>query len=447
MSAIRSRRKRGTWMALGATVVALLAATALSIVGVVTLADSKAGQLADQGVDLPVQRLPYTPTALVGTLDEDGRLTTVVVMALEPDGTGGSIVEIAASADANSGNSDVLRPLNAVLQVDGPESFALDAEVLTGVSFDVVELVDEERFAQIVAPLGDLPVAMPINLYDASSGEQWPVGETVMPGTVAARAVTAVDPTIEDWLFEPGRAAIWRAVARRVGAGIGSAAPVASDSDLPRPPDLDAFLDRLFAGPVQFRALSIKPLSEARVAEQLPAELSVAFGAGAKDAVAVHDRAETLIVMGAVAPARVGAPLEAPSFRVAMGFTDAELDAAGVTSTDLLQQAVNRLLFSKVNVVSVADVPGSDVPDHSTFLVVDATTIDGVHEEYEKGFGDAIVVEPAETRIDGIDITLVLGRDFLQEVSASMAADVTGLSQDDGTEPTTPTTQASEADG
>ena len=81
MSAIRSRRKRGTWMALGAMVVALLAATALSIVGVVTLADSKAGQLADEGVDLPVQRLPYTPTALVGTLDEDGRLTSVVVTA------------------------------------------------------------------------------------------------------------------------------------------------------------------------------------------------------------------------------------------------------------------------------------------------------------------------------------------------------------------------------
>ena len=74
----------------------------------------------------------------------------------------------------------------------------------------------------------------------------------------------------------------------------------------------------------------------------------------------MHDRAETLIVMGAVAPARVGAPLESPSFRVVMGFTDAELEAAGVTGSDVLQQAVNRLLFSKVNVVSVAAAPGLD---------------------------------------------------------------------------------------
>lgn len=447
MSAIRSRRKRGTWMALGATALALVAAIALSIVGVATLADSKAGRLANDGVDLPTQRLPYTPTALVGTLDEDGRLTTVAVLTIEPDGTGGSIVQIAASADANSGNADVLQPLNAVLQVEGADAFALDAEVLTGVAFDVQELVDPERFAQLMAPLGDLPVDMPINLYDKSSGEQWPVGETVMPAAVAARAVTAVDPQIDDWLFEPGRAAIWQAIAKRVGAGIGSAVPVASDADLPHPADLDTFLDRLFAGPVQYRQLSIKPLDDERVAEQLPADLGVAFGAGSKDAVVVHDRAETLIVMGAVAPARVGAPLEAPSFRVSMGFTDADLEAAGVTSMDVLQQAVNRLLFSKVNVVSVADVPGSTVPDHSTFSVVDPSTIDGVRKEYEKGFGDQIVVQAAETRIDGVDIELTLGRDFLQEVSASVAADVTGSTADDGAEPTTPTTQASDASG
>src|SRR4029453_15476177 len=104
--------------------------------------------------------LPYTPTALVGTVDEDRRLTTVAVLTIEPDGTGGSIVEIAASADANSGNAGVLAPLNAVLKVEGPDALALDAEVLTGVSFDVVELVDQERFAQMVAPLGDLTVNM-----------------------------------------------------------------------------------------------------------------------------------------------------------------------------------------------------------------------------------------------------------------------------------------------
>ena len=116
---------------------------------------------------------------------------------------------------------------------------------------------------------------------------------------VAARAVTAVDPTIDDSLFEPGTGGDL-AGGRRTGRcrhRLGGAGRVRFD--LPRPADLDSFLDRLFAGPVQYRALSILPLADDRVAEELPSELGVAFGAGSKDAVVVHDRAETLIVMGA----------------------------------------------------------------------------------------------------------------------------------------------------
>jgi hypothetical protein len=265
-----------------------------------------------------------------------------------------------------------------------------------------------------------------------------------MPAPVASRAVTAVDPEIEDWRFEPGRAAIWEAVARRVGAGIGSAVPVASDQDIPRPPDLDQFIDRLFAGSVSYRALTVRPIDAERVAEELPEELAGAFGPSTVDAVSVHNRAETLIAMGAVAPARVGAPLEAPSFRVVMGYTDDDLEAHGVTGSDVLQHAVNRLLFSKVNVVSVSALPGSEVPDHSVFEVVDPSTIDGVREEYSEAFGDDIEVRAAQTAVEGIDIVLVLGRDFLEEVGARMAADVTGSTQDDSAEPTS---DPSAADG
>ena len=55
-------------------------------------------------------------------------------------------------------------------------------------------------------------------------------------------------------------------------------------------------------------------------------------------------------------------------------------------------------------------------------------------------------IVPNTLRGTGV-IELTLGRDFLQEVSASAAADVTGSTENDGTEPTTPSTQASSADG
>lgn len=419
MTASPVRRTRATWIAFSVTFLALIGAGVLSAAGVRTLSNSRAGREAVNALSaLPVQRLPFTPTALVGSVDDTGRLTTVVIMAVEPDGTGGSIVEVAASADAGSGNEDVLAPLNGVLAVEGPESFAASAEVLAGIAFDVVELVDAQRFTQLVTPLGDLPVQMPSALYDASSGEQWPAGALVLTAAQASRALTAVDPAVADYLFEPGRSAVWRGVAERVGAGIGSAEPVASDADLPRPETLDEFVARLFAGSVQYRQLGIRPVAPERVAEQLPAEMGDALGPDTADAVVVHDRAEMLMVMGAVAPGRVGAPLAAPTFRVVSGFSDDEVAAVGLRNSDVLNQAIDRLLFAQVNVVSVAQLPGTEVPEHSTFIVADPQIIDGVRAQYEGIFGTDIEVRAADVLVEGINIQLVLGRDFLTTVQA-----------------------------
>ena len=192
MTASRARRTRSTWVALAVTVVALLMAGALTVAGARTLADSRAGRLAAGQRDLlPEQRLPYTPTALIGAVDADGRLTSVAVAVVEPDGTGGSLVAFAASADASSGTTTTLAPLAAVLEVDGPDAFLGAVETLASVSFDIVELVDAERFAELVAPLGDLPVSLPITSYDSSSGERWEAGDDVLPGIDAGRLLTA----------------------------------------------------------------------------------------------------------------------------------------------------------------------------------------------------------------------------------------------------------------
>lgn len=432
MTASRSRRTRSTWLALTLTAAAMIVAAMLSVAGVRTLADSRAGRRAEgQRVQLPTQRLPFTPTGLVGTLDDEGRLTSVVVLAVEPDGTGGSIVEVAASADANSGNIPELTPLNGVLAASGPEELRSAVETLTSVSFDVVELIDAERFAELVAPLGDVPVELPITVYDTSSGERWPAGSGVLTGTDAGRVVTAVAPDVPDYLFEPARAAVWGAVAARVGAGIGSAQPVSSDGDLPQPSSTDELVDRLFAGPVQFRALPIRAIANERVEQQLPEAMRQALGPERVDAVAVHDRAEMLMVMGAVAPGRMGAPLEAPSFRVVSGFGADELAQIGWTNADVLNQAIDALLFAQVNVVSVAELPDAEVPEHSTFIVDDAAVIDGVRAQYEGVFGADIDVRAAEVLIEGVDIELVLGRDFLARMPTATDANVESSGVDD----------------
>lgn len=432
MTAVKRRRTRNTVIALIAAVVGIAAAAVLGVSGVRSLSDSTAGQQAEgQAAARQTQRLPFTATALVGVIDDDLQLTSVAVWVLEPTGIGGSIVGLAATADAASGTFDTLAPLAAVYDTSGPEEFLAAAERLTGLTFDVVEVVDEQRFAQIIGPLGDLPVLLPVAFGDASSEEQWEAGENTLSSPAAARAVAATDPSIADWFFESGRAAVWQAVADRIGAGVGSITAIASDRDVPVPDTLDQFADRLFAAPVEFRAVAFAPIDPDRVASQLAPDYVGALGP--VDAVVAHDRAEMIILLGAVAPGRLGAPLDAPVFRVVAPFTDVDLDGLGLNQTDVLKRAVDRLFFAQANIVSVAEVGDVAVPDVTQVLVADAEVIDAVRSVYEPLFGEIEVV-PATVRIDGIDIEVTLGRTFLEQVRGESADAVAGSEDDAGTD-------------
>ncbi|MEO6572016.1 MAG: hypothetical protein ABIO83_10785, partial [Ilumatobacteraceae bacterium] len=343
MTAVAARRRRNTIVALIAAVVSLVGALVLGFAGARTLADSTVGRTAD-GVTTgsQSQRLPLTSTALIGIVDEDGRLTSVVVGVLEPDGTGGVIVALTASADASAGFTTTLEPLNSTLAVDGPAGFRDAGERLTGLSFDVIELVDAERFAALVNPLGDLEANLPTRLYDLSSDEEWPAGDVMFSSVSASRVITATDPALADWYLEPARQSIWVAVADRVGAGIGSAQPVSTDTDLPVPTDMDGFFDRLFAGPVVARSIPYQTLASDRLADQLAPGLVGAFGPSAVEAAVALDRAEMAIVFGSIAPSRLGAPLDASTFRVVSPYQDADVADLGVSTSAVLKRAVER---------------------------------------------------------------------------------------------------------
>jgi hypothetical protein len=436
LTAIRSRRKRNTWVAVGASLLSLAAVGVLGLVGVATLADSTAGQLADgQKVAPPSQRLPYTATALIGVADPDGYLTSVVVAVLDPDGAGGTLIVLAASADAAAGRGDSLVPLNAALQVSGPDAFREAAERAAGLSFDVIEIVDERRFVQLVTPLGDLPTVMPIELLDSSSGEQWAPGSTVLTAASAARVLTARNDAIADWYHEPARASVWEAVADRVGAGIGTVEPIESDLDLPPINNLDQFLDRLFAGPVEAQSLRFDIASDQELAEFLPYELATASGPDSIPSVVVHDRAETLMAFGSIAPARLGAPADGPMFRVINGYSEADLAGFAGNRSDVLKFVLNRLLFARSNILSVVDLPESGSPEITQVRVADPTLIDDVRELYGSLLGP-IEIGASSVQTDGIDIEIELGKSLIGHFSGELADSLAGSVGDASTNET-----------
>ena len=434
MTAVKHRRTRGTALAFAAAVFGMGAAAVLGVSGARSLSDSTVGRQADGQRDaLASQRLPFTSTALVGVIDDDERLTSAAVWILEPNGVGGSIVGLAATADAASGTFDTLSPLAAVYEVGGVQELLAAVERLTGLSFDVVEIVDPPRFAQLVTPLGDLPALLPVAFGDASTDERWTAGDITLSSAAAARAITATDPDVADWSYEPARAAVWQAVADRVGAGVGSVAPIASDDDVPIPTNLDQFSDRLFGADVEYRALSFRPIDTDRVAAQLLAPYVGALGS--IDAVVAHDRAEMVMLFGAAAPGRLGAPLDAPVFRVVSPFEAGDLDELGFNSSDVLKRAIDGLFFAQANIVSVADLPGSEVPEVTQVLVADADVTAAVREVYAPLFGEIEVV-PATVRIDGIDVEVTLGRSFLEQLRGESLAVVAGSEDDESTDAT-----------
>lgn len=413
MTALPERRRRATWIGVSAAVSSVVATVALAVAGSNILADSTAGRVAAD-VERPALtlRLPFTSTALIGVIDDEGTLTTLVIAALEPDGTGGSIVQVPVAADPSSGLSERLAPLDAVLAAEGTGAFLRAVDQLTGLSFDVIELVDERRFAELVEPLGDLEIELSSEVRDGSTGETWAAGEQRLAGSDAASVLTAVDPGSPSWAFESVRADVWRSIADRVGAGIGSAEPVADDTLLVVPTSLDEFLDRLFAGPVGFRSIRFEPVAADDAAVRLEPALREALGSATLPGSVIVDRADRLLVLGSVAPTRLGAPLDGPTVRIVFGWSADSFEAGPIVVADLLTWIVEGMIFGEMNVVSVvvASYPGEfPNPEVTRVGFRDADAIPGFTKWYSEPFGgvEATVVD---SPIDGVDLELVVGR-------------------------------------
>lgn len=428
MTAIRRRRSRSVVVGLVVALVALIGSGALAYAGWRTLSTSTAGKRVTVGEFVTAnQRLPFTPTAVIGTVNGAGRLTSVVVAVVEPDGTGGSLVQLSASADTNLGITDERRPLAAAYEIEGPDAFVAGVTSLTTLGFDVVEIVDAERFADLTTPLGELTVDVPVDVADEATAKIWNAGVAKFAPAQAAALVTASSTQLDDWYFDSTREAVWSAVADRVGAGIGTSKPVDSDTALPAIADLDTFFDHLFAGPIDFRGLAIQPYPQEAVEEQLAEDLWQAFGVPSIDSVVLHSRGESALVFATVAPGRVGSPREGERFRVLWGFSDDDLAPLGINGADATIQAIRRLLFVGGNVISVARIDSSRVPDQTTVAVRAGDVMPTLEEGYADMFGP-VDLRAREVEITGIDVEVTLGREFLGQLDiAEIRADAASL--------------------
>jgi hypothetical protein len=185
----------------------------------------------------------------------------------------------------------------------------------------------------------------------------------------------------------PNVEALWDAIGQSIGAGTGAATGVEAQS---APATFDDYFTRLVSGPVQTRGLATTPLT----------------GSANPDGLDVEEisRSESLLVFGSIAPGAVSAPAEGLIFR---------LEAPPGYEAQV-RRTIDKLLFLGGNVVSV-DMTRQPQPN-TVFIVPDEI------DRREAGttnliFGDFTFQEPT-VRIDGVNLTVILGTDYLNSAGS-----------------------------
>ncbi len=394
MTAIAKKRRRTTVVGVVGTLVLVLAAAAMFAVGVVTLSNSEEGEAV--GVDLrPTVVLPATPNALLAVADDEGNLESAVIMTLLPDNVGGSIVIVPRNADVTAAFGAQRRPLNEVFAADAADTAAFESAVEEMLSITI------ERSAVVSAD--DLSSVLGDALADVDTIPQDAPIDDAFWSDVAAAAPLETDPV-----------------------------PVPLDEfDQPIPPATVAELaQRLLSGEVQERALATRVPSEA----ENPTEADVV----------IVDRRDANLVFAQVSPGLVSTPNTGLSVRIVAPFSDEQIEASDgqyESTTELMLEVISQMYFFQANVVSVDTQPGEGGAAQVTVIqVAQERFVEDMEAIAPIVFGESEVVL-ASTLIEGVDVVVTLGTDYIATNSASSAesgtVDSTGTDTAGGTDAVT----------
>ena len=409
MTVSRHRRRMSTTRALIASLIGVVLAVGFGIAGAVAIYNTKDGQV--QGSDTPEVSFPSTPTGAIAVLDANGALASLAVLAIRPaeedePGRGGTVVPVPVSADVSGGLGVERLPIDETVSLFGAESVAEELPALLGVSIDRIAVVTEGELAAMLAPLIATSVGLPLaatrddGTVIAEAGPQSLDG-AAMAAVLASRA--AARPAADEYL---NQSAVWSAIAEAVGEGLASplALQAATTGGAESAPQIGELVGRLTSGPISVQVLRSDPI------------VSVDVNPRGVDAVAL-DRVEVAVIFGHIAPSRVAAPYAGYTIRVVSAYRDEELPA-GVARLDVAYTATKAFVGLEANVRSVDTVAG-DV-EASTIVEVANDSLVAAGESLGGVFG-SVEVRVGDTRINGIDMVVTLGTDYLATLDPSAA--------------------------
>lgn len=413
MTARPDQRRRRTLI--GAVVAAVLVASAagLTAVGANAVINSTEGEVVAAD-SRSVVSLPPTDNAALAVVDDDNRLTSLIVATLLPSGQGGSIVTIPVTADASAWFGEVRRPLDGELNPADPSGFFQQVEATIAVTLQFGEIVGADRLAELLEPTLPVTADIPVDVIDSGApgtGSVVDAGEQQLDGPLLADALRATDDDADERTQHSIDVALWTGVAGSAPVDGATEVSVDGQGRSTVPATIDELFARLWSGPVQVRDLQI-----------------VAPALAGGDSSVVLDRRDAVLVFAQISPARVSTPNPGPVFRLEIPITAAQLEASGsdlASRREIGLELIATLLFLDANVVSVDATPSPDGAPVVTRIEVASEEFLATMEDLgPRTFGEVEVVL-AEELIDGIDVVVRLGTSYLEtQATQAAAADV-----------------------
>ena len=461
MTAMAQRRARRTITAATAALGLVIVAAVLLTVGIVTLSNSQEGEAV--GVDTrPIETFPVTPNALLAVTDDAGRLASVVVTTLLPEGQGGSVVTVPVNADASSGFGLQRRPLNEAFDPSDPEAFVATVEDMLSITIERSAVVDPAGLEALLEPLGSVQVSLPDAVIDTDAVD---TGERVLATTVpddtdpdgsdpdgsvpdegeseivgddgvivtagpqileivqAVEVLTAIDDSVPAYDQHPLDVAMWSAIAQLAPINVPPEPVTTDDQGRPVAPDTVGDLAALlFSGVVGVRDIAVSPST----ATTNPTDADVV----------VLDRNDSVLVFAQISPSLVSTPNTGSKARVEVLFSDDQLaraDGLYETNADIAREMVRLVLFVQGNVVSV-DTSATGAPDLTIVEVADPALLEEATNTAELLYGPS-EVRVASTVLDGVDLVVTLGRSYLERAvdAAANSSGASGIEPDEST--------------
>lgn len=399
MNALAERRRRVTWTAFIVGVASFLAIPVGSVVAWRAVRDSRA---AEEVVSLPLRTIPSTPTAIFATVDERNVLSALSVLALGPDGAGGTVMIVPLNIVVPGQEIGGLKTISQVFSEEGEEGLKLAIENITNSQIDLVSVNDVDDTGDLLARVGTIIADFVTDITDSELNIITVIaeaGENRFAPIQASAVLASLDTRQVDSQRTPQIRAIWDGVQKAVASGRLGAEPVGVIPDVGAqvPVDMMTFMSGLFAGPIniwQIDAIAINSL------RKNPESLDVYE----------YDPGEVISVMASMAPSAMVAVF--PTLNVSLN--------SPYPDVEVTRSATERLLYMAANVMLVRQV--GDVPPPVTIIRYFDETDRALSENLSLMLGE-IVFEKATEGIEGVDIQVILGESFLQFLKTGPAPD------------------------